>query len=517
MLKNQLGWFATATVSLTAGYLAISVPPAPAQCPEQPGATKVYALYRAVNNMTWVDGDGQESKVGWSNNLRQNIVDVLAACKSCGEEYGESGSQNIKKVKEAVGLNYTSIANYIDLNIGNTGARNQWGEPTSDGIVLINTNGSIVGVIPVSSMEQAYNELTGYKNIPHEVTLKGGATMMVNITGYAFHDSPIILDLAGTGKPDLLASSDWNLRPGRLLAMNALRSFDLNGQGAMRWEWAGPTAGILVWDPGRTGKITSGKQLFGNHTWGKHWENGYQALATLDVNKDKWLMGKELVALSIWVDANSNGSSEPAEVKPVQQHGIEAIAVNSTTDEVGNAWAPRGFVRSGPDGQRQTLASWDWIALGGIKGTAVAIDKLPKLNTAKLAKGKSGPKQQSFPTGYYFWLGNDNEKDIGGFLRLEDHGNNTIKGVSFPFIGHDPLPKDLLAALPLTGKVQEGQLVWQGPSFKGSKVLSRVELKNAGTLLYGQTTLTYQDRQWSYRWRAALLAGNPIGQLAKLP
>ena len=55
------------------------------------------------------------------------------------------------------------------------------------------------------------------------------------------------------------------------------------------------------------------------------WENGYQALASLDDDGDGWLTGKELDGLAVWRDTNGNGVSEPGEVKTLSECGIAAL------------------------------------------------------------------------------------------------------------------------------------------------------------------------------------------------
>jgi hypothetical protein len=59
-------------------------------------------------------------------------------------------------------------------------------------------------------------------------------------------------------------------------------SFDLDGFGARTWTWITSEAGWLVFDPRRTGRITSGLQLFGNVTFWRFWNTDYDALQALD-------------------------------------------------------------------------------------------------------------------------------------------------------------------------------------------------------------------------------------------
>src|SRR5438445_365240 len=96
-----------------------------------------------------------------------------------------------------------------------------------------------------------------------------------------------------------------NLRVCDLEALDARVPFDADGSGLRKtWSWITPKAGWLVYDPARTGEVTSALQLFGNVTFWCFWDDGYQALAALDDNGDGLLTGKELNGLAIWHDKN---------------------------------------------------------------------------------------------------------------------------------------------------------------------------------------------------------------------
>jgi hypothetical protein len=139
-----------------------------------------------------------------------------------------------------------------------------------------------------------------------------------------------------------------------LLAPASRVKFDLDGTGREQsYSWLQPDAAFLVWDPEHTGRITSGRQLFGTVTWWMFWENGYQALAALDDDHDGWLRGPELSGLALWFDRNQNGVSDPGEVIPIEQAGIEALAVNGGSSLMN----PSGALLK--DGR--VLPTWDWV------------------------------------------------------------------------------------------------------------------------------------------------------------
>jgi hypothetical protein len=122
-------------------------------------------------------------------------------------------------------------------------------------------------------------------------------------------------------------------------------AFDLDGSGLKRkWAWLTPKAGWLVFDPERTGCVESGLQMFGNVTFWIFWPNGYEALSALDDNGDGVLSGEELRGLAIWNDRNCDGVSDPGEVIPVEELGIEVISCRSQVNSNGMHWNPAGVI-----------------------------------------------------------------------------------------------------------------------------------------------------------------------------
>jgi len=110
-------------------------------------------------------------------------------------------------------------------------------------------------------------------------------------------------------------------------------AFDADGSAlGKRWTWITPDAAWLVHDPKHTGKITSGLQLFGNVTFWCFWENGYEALRSLDDNGDGIISGAELAGLALWHDANGNGICDEGEVRPLSAHGIVSLSCQWQTD-----------------------------------------------------------------------------------------------------------------------------------------------------------------------------------------
>lgn len=104
-------------------------------------------------------------------------------------------------------------------------------------------------------------------------------------------------------------------------------TFDADGSGVLRrWTWIGRDAGWLVHDPEGSGRVTSALQWFGSVTFWLFWSNGYEALTALDDDGNRELRGHELRHLAIWRDANQNGISEAAEVRPLSTYRIVAVS-----------------------------------------------------------------------------------------------------------------------------------------------------------------------------------------------
>jgi len=112
-------------------------------------------------------------------------------------------------------------------------------------------------------------------------------------------------------------------------------AFDVTGTGnGRKTSWITTKAAWLVYDPKGDGKITSGRQLFGNVTFWMFWSNGYGPLAALDDDRDGQLTDKELAGLALWHDENSNGAADAGEVKPIADLGIIAVSCRWTTSKV---------------------------------------------------------------------------------------------------------------------------------------------------------------------------------------
>ncbi|MDH3585180.1 MAG: hypothetical protein OER86_13295 [Phycisphaerae bacterium] len=144
-----------------------------------------------------------------------------------------------------------------------------------------------------------------------------------------------------------------------LLAPGRRVRFDLDGDGtAEQRPWVAANTAILVWDPYRTGRITSGRQLFGSVTFHMYPGDGYLAMNLLDDDRDGELANSELHGLAIWTDRDQDGRSDAGEVTPIEQTAIAGIRVHALDrNELG--WLqPLGLRLT--DGR--ILPTYDWIA-----------------------------------------------------------------------------------------------------------------------------------------------------------
>ncbi len=128
-------------------------------------------------------------------------------------------------------------------------------------------------------------------------------------------------------------------------------SFDLDGLGKRRYSgWISPSSGWLVFDSEGTGKIDSGLQLIGSVSFWLFWRNGYEVLRALDDDRDGLLTGGELDKLAVWQDGNTNGLSEPGEVRSLAHWGIDAISTRGKHETSDRLISPKGM--------RMTSGNW---------------------------------------------------------------------------------------------------------------------------------------------------------------
>ena len=174
--------------------------------------------------------------------------------------------------------------------------------------------------------------------------------------------SPISLVWDEKSRNSAVLLSQFSLEPGKIGAWHLWR--------------ASEAMPLVVYDPDHTGRIYSATQLFGTWTFGgknsaalglrgvsSPWSNGYEALATLDIEGDRKLSGEETAPLALWFDRNQNGVSEAGEVVDLRQAGVTALYIvpDRTDPLTGDVHAKLGYERL-ENGKLTTGASVDWFS-----------------------------------------------------------------------------------------------------------------------------------------------------------
>lgn len=132
-------------------------------------------------------------------------------------------------------------------------------------------------------------------------------------------------------------------------------SFDLDGLGGRSWSWVQPGTALLVWDPEREGRPTSGADLLGERAWWLFLDDGFQALALLDDDRDGRVVGRELDGVRLWFD-DGDGVSHPSEVVDPDDVGVLGFAVRDVAPVDGILTHPHGVLHA--DG---TWPLFDWL------------------------------------------------------------------------------------------------------------------------------------------------------------
>jgi hypothetical protein len=123
--------------------------------------------------------------------------------------------------------------------------------------------------------------------------------------------------------------------------------FDLEANGTPRqyaWTSAGGDEAFLALDRDNDGRITSGKELFGNFTDQPVTEepNGFVALSVFDLNGDRWIDASDDIytKLRLWIDANHDGVSQQSELFSLESKGVTRLAydykLSKRSDRHGN-------------------------------------------------------------------------------------------------------------------------------------------------------------------------------------
>jgi hypothetical protein len=154
---------------------------------------------------------------------------------------------------------------------------------------------------------------------------------------YYYYYDPLVIDLN---------------RDGTVNTTQDKRYFDLDADGLIeQTAWAAPGEGILVLDRDGDGRITSGRELFGDRTVmsnGKVATSGFQALSDLDSNGDGIIDSNDAMfsELRVWADKDEDGVFGDEELFTLEELGIKSININNIQQNTVNVDGNQ-IVRSG--------------------------------------------------------------------------------------------------------------------------------------------------------------------------
>jgi hypothetical protein len=131
--------------------------------------------------------------------------------------------------------------------------------------------------------------------------------------------------------------------------------FDIDGDGVVErvaWTELGSDVAFLAIDRDGDGRITSGRELFGNHTL-QGVSNGFKALEQLAMAANSGRVGSSVndsdpifQALLLWTDRDHDGISDPSELRPLTEVFAEiglGYEDHQRKDGRGNHYAYRGW------------------------------------------------------------------------------------------------------------------------------------------------------------------------------
>lgn len=282
------------------------------------------------------------------------------------------------------------------------------------------------------------------------------------------------------------------------------------------WKGSGLTP-LVVWDPEGSGSISKASQLFGNHTWGKSWKNGYEPLASLDANKNGWLEKEELQNIALWFDFNQDGVSDRGEVKSLASVNVEAIGVNPIEADAGGEliFAEKGFRRR----IGETVVegrSVDWF--GGVVEERLGAEALHPPIPSHSRDADVTNATKATVTGFWRWRAVDlkgyelPENLPSGTFSLHHESSDVVAGTVYVSSRLAPNKTGLQEVIDTTAlngtttQTEEGKtrVSFTAKTAYGGLVTSQAELSDDGEKLIGATTeeLGPNKDKATYAWVA---------------
>lgn len=337
------------------------------------------------------------------------------------------------------------------------------------------------------------------------------------------------------------------------------------------WK-ASEKAPLLVYDPQRTGIVTSARQLFGNYTFGGRnniptvddtaplgdpWTHGYEALGSLDANQDGKISGGELEPLSLWFDTDRDGVSDAGEVVPLAARSVYELYYRDpeSSPSSKDSHLARGFARL-VDGKEFIGASVDWYAetfadyheasealRAKILGKSTAegdetreADSSERV-TLSISSHATGTNAFEFKpheasdhstdlSGFWMWstFGSEGKKHPG-FFALEQQGERIVGYTVVEAIleGNAASPRSAVRVIPIEGDVRinsQGGKEFAFTLFDVNRevtVRSTATISSTGTTLEGTTIQRVSSTkdgaphsaETSYSWRAEKFLSRP--------
>lgn len=337
--------------------------------------------------------------------------------------------------------------------------------------------------------------------------------------------------------------------------VGVVNEFPINPNDPGWYIWRGSElTPMLVFDPSKSGKITSGTELFGNYTFGgkssdvfknatlSHkaekssdlWADGFEALSVLDKNGDGIISGDELDSLGLWFDRNQNGKSEPGEVIPIKEKGILELRYRNTfKDSLGNIRLKSGYTVF-HEGKTRTGELVDWhsdrftskeAALSSLQarsiassiidsGSAISSESSINVNSVE-SKSEHKAKVENDKLTVWRWkFAKDNEVSVNnnsGYLFVKEV-DSIIHGASYLEVdlekNDDKSIITSVTPLPLLGKIVQGTTgklydfkVYNQTS--GLTTHSVAEIDGSSDVMTGNSTLRDANgTEMTYSWSA---------------
>jgi hypothetical protein len=311
------------------------------------------------------------------------------------------------------------------------------------------------------------------------------------------------------------------------------------------WE-ASESAPLLVYDPEHKGEIVSAHQLFGAWTFGGKkyaslaagtgstdaagragaWENGYEALGTMDADGDGKLSGDELSALALWFDRNRDGVSQGGEVRTLQHAGVVVLYYRGAQPGGGgrDLLLEKGYERL-VDGRVVSGASVDWYSSYASSQAALLMRELlpgggrPPVSAREGAEPAVHSRMIQVLPYDGVWEWRDESGEQHGILVLSGReGSERLKGLAFVESrlnengGGKISAKSMALMLPLRGRSAVNssgitELEFLVSNGAGTETRTRAALSADGQGLRGISRLSRADAGgprtvYQYSWSA---------------